>query len=207
MKKSVNNIRSSRLFANVTSDVETLNDKKLKIINIDVEEKPTGEIFAGAGTGTSGSSVSFGINENNYLGEGKKLGTEFNLTEESITGKIYLNDPNYKNSDRALIRSFESETDNLASFGYETDKTAFSFGTSYEQYKDTFFSPSLNNSYEKISTTSKASAAKKQDGNYLDVIFDYDISLNKLNQNFNPTDGYNFVFSRIAIIFRRLYSC
>ena len=45
MKKSVNNIRSSRLFANVTSDVETLNDKKLKIINIDVE-KPTGEIFA-----------------------------------------------------------------------------------------------------------------------------------------------------------------
>ena len=208
MKKSVNNIRSSRLFANVTSDVETLNDKKLKIINIDVEEKPTGEIFAGAGTGTSGSSVSFGINENNYLGEGKNLGTEFNLTEESITGKIYLNDPNYKNSDRALIRSFErSETDNLASFGYETDKTAFSFGTSYEQYKDTFFSPSLNNSYEKISTTSKASAAKKkQDGNYLDVIFDYDISLNKLNQNFNPTDGYNFVFSQELPLYSEDYT-
>ena len=30
--------------------------KKNKNINIDVEEKPTGEIFAGAGTGTSGSS-------------------------------------------------------------------------------------------------------------------------------------------------------
>ena len=34
--------------------------KKTKIINIEVEEKPTGEIFAGAGTGTSGSSLSFG---------------------------------------------------------------------------------------------------------------------------------------------------
>ena len=28
-----------------------------KIIDITVEEKPTGEIFAGAGTGTTGSSI------------------------------------------------------------------------------------------------------------------------------------------------------
>ena len=39
-----------------------------------------------------------------------------------------------------LIRGFErSETDNLASFGYELKKTGFSFGTSYEQYKIFFF--------------------------------------------------------------------
>ena len=35
-------------------------------INITVEEKPTGEIFAGAGTGTSGSTVSGGIKEKNF---------------------------------------------------------------------------------------------------------------------------------------------
>ena len=40
----------------------------LKIININVEEKATGEISAGAGVGTSGSSLSFGVKENNYLG-------------------------------------------------------------------------------------------------------------------------------------------
>ena len=41
---------------------------QLKIIDVIVEEKPTGEISAGAGTGTSGSSISFSIAENNYLG-------------------------------------------------------------------------------------------------------------------------------------------
>ena len=45
-----------------------------KIININVE-KIHREIYAGAGTGTSGSSISFGVSENNYLGEGVKLGT------------------------------------------------------------------------------------------------------------------------------------
>ena len=45
----------------------------LKIININVEEKPTGEISAGAGVGTNGGSFAFNITENNWLGEGKKL--------------------------------------------------------------------------------------------------------------------------------------
>ena len=35
-----------------------------------VEEKPTGEIMAGAGFGTSGTSFLFGVKENNFLGKG-----------------------------------------------------------------------------------------------------------------------------------------
>ena len=198
VNKSFNQIRSLRLFSKVDTDVETFNDKKTKVLNINVEERSTGEIFAGAGAGTSGSSLSFGISENNYLGEGIKLGTDFTITTKSLTGKLFINEPNYKNSNRSFNRGFErSESDNLSTFGYETEKTGFSFGTSYEQYKDIFFSPSLINNYEKINTNSKASAAKKkQDGNYLDVILDYDINLNKLNQNFNPTDGYKLTFSQ-----------
>ena len=41
-----------------------------KIININVEEKPTGEIMAGAGFGTTGGTFEFGVKENNYLGKG-----------------------------------------------------------------------------------------------------------------------------------------
>ena len=52
-------------------------------------EKPTGEIFAGAGTGTSGSSLNL-VFRNNYLGEGIKLGTELSITDTSITGEILL---------------------------------------------------------------------------------------------------------------------
>ena len=198
INKSFNNIKALGIFQNVDTNVETLEAKKTKIININVEEKPTGEIFAGAGTGTSGSTLSLGINENNYLGEGIKLGSTFSITDTSITGSLYINEPNYKNSNKNFIRSFErSEVDLLTKYGYETEKTGFIIGTSYEQYKDIFFAPNVSNYYEKITTNSKASAAKrKQDGDYLDIIMDYSISLNKLNQNFNPTDGYKFTFSQ-----------
>ena len=47
--------------------------KNKKIINITVEEKPTGEISAGAGFGTNGGTICFGVKENNYLGKGIKL--------------------------------------------------------------------------------------------------------------------------------------
>ncbi len=198
VNKSINNIKGRGLFRNVQSNVETSETNNTKIINIDVEEKPTGEIFAGAGTGTQGSSLSFGINENNYLGKGIKLGTNLTLSDDAVKGSLFIDEKNYKNSNKSFIRSIErTENDNLSSFGYKTDKIGFSLGTSYEQFKDIFFSPVLENSYESITTNSKASAAKqRQDGEYFDLVLDYDLSLNKLNQNFNPTDGYRFIFTQ-----------
>jgi len=163
VNKSLNQIKSLRLFKNVETNIETSENEMTKSINIDVEEQPTGEIFAGAGTGTGGSNLSFGISENNYLGEGIKLGADLTLTNDSINGKIFINEPNYKNTNRAFNRSFErSDIDNLSNFGYETSKTSFSFGTSYEQYKDIYFSPTLLTSFEEINTTASASNAKKK---------------------------------------------
>ena len=198
VNKSFNNIQDLRLFKEVNTKIDTSENNMTKIINISVEEQPTGEIFAGAGTGTSGTNLSFGISENNYLGEGIKLGTNVTFTDDSLTGRIYINEPNYKNTNRSFNRGFErSEIDNLTKFGYEASKTAFTLGTSYEQYKNIFFSPTLITSFEDITTTSKASnAKKKQAGDYFDIIFDYSLSLNKLNQNFNPSDGYKFIFNQ-----------
>ena len=67
--KSINNIKSLNFFRNVKLDTISANENKSKIINITVEEKPTGEIMAGAGFGTSGSSVAFGVKENNFIGK------------------------------------------------------------------------------------------------------------------------------------------
>jgi outer membrane protein insertion porin family len=68
LNKTINNLKSLNFFKNVSADIvdDTSNDK---VINISVEEKPTGEIGAAAGVGTSGSSVGFFVKENNYLGK------------------------------------------------------------------------------------------------------------------------------------------
>ena len=197
--KSVNNIKSKNIFASVKSKVKDGSTSNKKIIDLIVEEKPTGEISAGAGTGTSGSSVSFGIKENNYMGRGVKMDTNLTLSDTSITGRLSINNPNYKNTSKSLTTTFESsETDLMSKFGYKNNKTGFSFGTSFEQYKDLYFSPSISNYYESLTTSSKASdAKKKQQGSYFESLFSYGLTLNKLNRNYQPTDGYRSSFNQV----------
>ena len=152
--------------------------------------------MAGAGTGTSGSSITFGIKEKNYLGKGQKLDANLTISDTSVTGLFSTTTKNYKNSNKDLNTSFEnSSLDRMSSFGYKSTKTGFSLGTSYEQYKDVFFSPSFSNYYETMKTSSSASnTRKKQEGDYIDSTFDYKFTLNKLNQNFRPSDGYKVGF-------------
>ena len=63
----------------------------LKIIDITVEEKPTGEISLGAGVGTSGgSTIGFGITENNFLEKVLNLNSNLSLSEETIKGLFII---------------------------------------------------------------------------------------------------------------------
>ena len=95
--------------------------------------------MAGAGVGTSGGTLSFGIKENNYLGKGIKLTSDLTLNEDSIKGRFLVENPNYKNSDKSIKFSVQStETNKLADFGYKTNKTGFVLGTSFEYYDDLF---------------------------------------------------------------------
>ena len=203
INKSINDIRSKNIFKSVKPTIVENLSKKTKIINIEVEEKPTGEIYAGAGTGTSGTSLNFGIKENNFLGQGKRIDTNFLISDTSIQGKFSLTNPNFRNSNKSLSPSIEStKTDLMSKFGYETNKTGFSVGTSFEQSENLYFSPSFSTYYETLDTSSKASAAKKkQDGSYLDSKFSYGLTLNKLNQNFQPSEGSRNHFSQDLPIF------
>ncbi len=198
-EKSINNIKSLGIFRNVKSKIrDSSNNDQKKIIDITVEEAPTGEVFAGAGTGTSGATISAGLKENNYLGKGIKLSTNFTISEDQLTGRFSIVNPNFRNSDRSLSTVLESSnSDFLSTGGFKTSRTGFSVGTGFEQYSDLFVNFDLSAYYEKLETTSTASEhKKKQEGDYLENLFKYNIVLNKLDQNFQPTEGYKFGFSQ-----------
>ena len=194
LTKTVNSIKSTGIFKNVKKEVIDVDNKK--IINLTVEEMPTGEIMAGAGTGSSGTSITGGIKEKNYLGKGIRLDTSFTLRDDGLNLKLQRTDPNFKNSEKDLVTSIENNTkDVLGKFGYKNRKTGFSFGTSYEQFEDIYFSPSLSIFQEKLETGSKASnSQKKNAGDYFETDLKYRFTLNKLNQNFQPSEGYKTSF-------------
>ena len=194
--KSINNIKSLNFFKGVKSDIKegTLNSQK--IIDITVEEKPTGEISAGAGIGSDGGTVGFSVKENNFLGRGVQFGSDLSFTAEAIRGSVNLNNPNYKGTNKSLNFSAENTvTDRLSNYGYKSNKTGVSFGTGFEYYDSLFLTTGVSTFVETLNTDSNASASiKKQAGSYFDAFFNYTLDYDKRNQKFQPTEGYRSKF-------------
>ena len=190
--KSLNNIRSLNFFRTVKGEILEENQNNTKSINIIIEEKPTGEIFAGAGTGTNGTTVAFGIRENNYLGKGILLDTNANISTDSVKGKFLIENSNYKNSDKSVNLSVEAlEFDRLSGQGYKSSKTGFSAGSKFEYYDDLFFGISIDNFAEKVTVNDNASSRQKKNaGNFFDSFLGFNFIYDKRNQKFDTTDGF-----------------
>jgi len=196
--RTLNNLKSLNFFSKVESEITDNANKKTKTINITVEEKPTGEIMAGAGVGTSGGNVMFGISENNFLGRGIEFSSDVTVSAESLKGLVEINNPNYKGSNRSLNTSLEStNTDNLKNFGYKSNKTGFSVGSGFEVYDSLYWNTGLSSFVEKLETDSTASAnIKKQEGSYFDTYFNQTLRYDKRDQKYKTTDGYLSKFSQ-----------
>jgi len=198
LSKSVNNIKSLNIFKSVKQEIN--DDDKNKILNLTVEEKPTGEILAGAGYGTSGGSLTFSIKENNFLGKGIKVDNSIKVTEQSLKGGINITNPNYKNSNNSLLLSANiQETDLMDTNGYKSDSINFSLGTSFEYLDDLYLGVQSRNALETLEVGDKASSnQKKQAGDYFDSFLSFDFNYDKRNQKFETNDGY---FSNYSIDF------
>ena len=196
--KTINRLKSLNFFSKVDTEIINSTDQNKKIINITVEEKPTGEIMAGAGVGTSGGTIGFGVSENNFLGRGIEFSSDISLSEETLKGLIELNNPNYKGSNRSLNTSLESTiTDRLTDFGYKSTKTGFSIGSGFEYYDDLYWNTGISTYVEKLETQSTASASmKKQEGSDFDAYFNQTFNYDKRNQRFKTTDGFISRFSQ-----------
>jgi outer membrane protein insertion porin family len=197
INKSINNLKSLNFFKSVKSTIINNDDNKTKSIDILVEEKPTGEIYAQAGVGTSGGSFGLGVKENNFLGKGINLETNFELSSDSFKGKFSFTNPNYKNSYKSLFFSAEAlENDNYQTFGYKTNKTGFSVGTDFEYLNDFYIGMNSSNFYEVIDTNSTASAQQQsQEGNYWDSFLKLNMNYDKRNQKFQTSDGFRSFYS------------
>ena len=197
VSKSINNLKSLNFFKTVESKIIDSDQDGTKSINILVEEKPTGEIYAQAGAGTSGGSFGFGIKENNFLGNAIGLDSNFEISSNSFKGKFSITNPNFNNSDKSLFFSAEAtENDNYQSFGYKSNKTGFSVGTNFEFLNDFYLGIDSSNFYEVLDTNSTASSRQQaQEGNYWDSFIKLNMNYDKRNQKFQTSSGFKSYYS------------
>tara|TARA_A100001015_G_scaffold211690_1_gene237341 strand:+ start:444 stop:2675 length:2232 start_codon:yes stop_codon:yes gene_type:complete len=190
MEKSISEIKARNIFKNVKYNEIEGSSSDLKKIEIIVEEQPTGEITAGAGIGTSGGTFAIGIKENNWLGEGKAVGVDLEVSSESVLGVLSYEDPNYNFLGNSIYYAISSEENDKPNQGYENSIQRFSINTSFEQFKDIRTTLGLTTSYDDLKTDGSASdSLKKQSGTFSELGGTYAFTYDKRNRAFMPTSG------------------
>ena len=202
LDKSIANIKSRNIFKNVNYKISDGSQKNLKTIDIIVEEKPTGEVSAGAGIGTNGGSFAFTVKENNYLGEGKNVAFNIDVNQDSLKGTLNYADPNYDFLGNAINYYVTSETNDKADQGYKNNIMGAGISTSFEQYNDVYATLGISATHDDLKTLDSATdSLKKQKGTFDEISFNYGFSFDKRNRSFMPTDGSIVGFSQSLPIY------
>ena len=202
LEKSVANVKSRNIFNTVESKITNGSTSDSKIIDIIVEEKPTGEISAGAGIGTNGGTFAFTVKENNWLGEGKKVSFDFDLSADSLKGAFNYTDPNYDFLGNSINYFLSSGTNDKPDQGYKNSIITAGVNTSFEQYKDLYANLGLNASYDNLKTNSTATESlKKQKGTFSELAGVYGFTYDKRNRSFMPTSGSVIRFNQTLPIY------
>ncbi|MDC1177109.1 outer membrane protein assembly factor BamA [Candidatus Pelagibacter sp.] len=190
--KSINNIKALSFFNNVKFDMKNGSEENTKVIDITVEERPTGEIMLAAGIGTTGTTIAAGLNEKNFLGKGIDLTSDIELSSNGVKGKFIYSRPNFAYTDNTLSTSIIlKDTDNLSDFGYKSTDRSFSIGTEFEQYENLSYSPEFEFVYQDLETNSNASKnLKNQQGQYNDIYFNNGFTYDLRNSSYNPSSGF-----------------
>ncbi|WP_420414912.1 outer membrane protein assembly factor BamA [Roseibium sp.] len=182
------------------------------IVNVQVEEKPTGEISFGIGYSTTDGVVGdVSVSEKNFLGRGQfvKIGVgggtdtqtyEFRFIEPFFMGRrIALDLDLYRAvNDANDYRSFD-ETRTGGGFGFtlplrEDETTLRLFYKIFEEKNEDkrYGSTNITN----CDTANLSLAVCDSLGTYLTSLVGYELKYTTLDRNLNPTDGFYASFSQ-----------
>ncbi|TKW67042.1 MAG: outer membrane protein assembly factor BamA [Paracoccus denitrificans] len=114
IRNSAERVRALGYFSDAQVDTREGSSPQQVIVDVNVEEQPTGSLEFGASYGkSSGVGLSAGISESNFLGRGQEVGLSFSTTEGSRAANLNFAEPAFLGRDlRFSFGMWYRETDN-----------------------------------------------------------------------------------------------
>ena len=194
---SISALRRLGYFQSVNYRLDEIDSNLIDII-LDVKETNTGSVSFGVGySSLNNTSFSFGLNEKNFLGEGKKVRFQADLSEKKSTYNIGVTEPYFLDRHLSLYGDiFNQETENTKG-DIKSSSSGFGFGIGFSNESLTqSFKYKLSTSETTTSSTSTAASETGEEG--IEIItssITHSISKDTRDSYFNPTSGYNWKFS------------
>ncbi|WP_339634731.1 outer membrane protein assembly factor BamA [uncultured Sneathiella sp.] len=182
----------------VTQEEGTAPDKT--IINVDVQEKSTGELSVGAGFSTTESvSANLQIRERNLLGRGQDLRFGVSVGAQSQTIDIGFTEPYFLDRDlSAGFDIFRTVRDYQDESGYDLERTGFVLRSGFpirEYVRGDVFYSLVNEKIDNLALNAPV-AIQKAAGEYLISSVGYTITISDLDDTLFPTTGSKYTFGQ-----------
>ncbi|NIY74197.1 outer membrane protein assembly factor BamA [Thalassospira sp. HF15] len=200
MQRSKQRIENLNFFKSV--DVKTLPGASpdQTVIEVDVEEKSTGEFSIGAGYGTdNGAFGQLGVRERNLLGKGQDLRLNFTLGSTDQQVDLSFTEPYFL--DREIAAGFDvyrREEDNQDESSYDEEQTGGRLRAGYrysEELSHSFRYTLESNSYSNINRSSASRLLLAEDTDFVESALGHTLTYDKRDSTISPTEGY---FARLS---------
>ena len=195
---SKDSIRALNFFNEVEiNEVRTDFTDKINL-EVNVEEKNTGEASIGAGYSSSAdASLNLGLRENNFLGKGQKVKFDTSFSNRRTAYDISITEPYFNNKPLSLTSNIYSNFTDPANVNYETEDLGFGLSSSFPLAPDRYLELRYSLFTSKIKANSNATAYENAlSGTDTVSSLGYSLSFDRRNSRYKPSNGFNFKLSQ-----------
>ena len=189
--RSVRNVRNLGYFRDVKVATLQGSSPEQTITRVTVDEQSTGDFSIGLGySSLDKTSVSFGINERNFLGTGRRASMSISTSGSKTNFNIGLTEPYLLG--RNLTGSFDVFKTKTKSDEMTINQTGLSFGLGFPAARDVFhrLNYELSQSKTTVASTAATSITGEAGQTLLRSSVKYVLAKDKRDSRFDPTEGY-----------------
>ncbi len=132
VRRAAERIRALGFFKDAKVEAEQGSAADQVIVNVDVEEQPTGSLTFGATYGAdSGIGFSGGFTETNFLGRGQTVGASLETAADSKSGSLSFIEPAFLGRDLSFSVGIDYAETNYDNSFYNTRNASIGFGIGF----------------------------------------------------------------------------
>lgn len=196
LAESEKNIRNLDFFNNVTVKPVPGSAADQTVVEVDIEEKSTGEVSVGAGFSTAdGPLADFRIRERNFLGKGQDVLFSTTLAGERSEFNVSFTEPYFLDRDLAAgFDVFHITRDLQDESSYDQKTSGFALRTEYplsKRLRQQLKYRLQNNDVSDVSADASR-YIKDQEGERLTSAISQILTYDTLDSAISPTDGYKW---------------
>jgi len=195
---SKDSIKSLNYFKEVEiNQVRTEFSDKINL-EINVEEKNTGEASIGAGySSSSDASLNFGLRENNFLGKGQKVKFDTSFSNTRTSYDISITEPYFNNKPLSFTTNLYSNFTDPSNVNYETEDLGFGLSSSFPLSSDRYLELRYSLFTSKVKADSNATAYENAlAGTDTVSAIGHTLTFDRRNSRYKPSNGFKFKISQ-----------